>query len=246
MSETSEISIHSEIPQDRGPHIEYGKERHPIPYFERIRNGQEHRRNFASIEAKIAELGIPFSFREELKHIGQTFSESSELMILDGGCGVGIMLSEVETMEGEIGKQVHTVGVTLEDDPSVIEQLQGTDIDEVFIGGMNEFVERNGDRKYHFILDSSGYAYHDQQINSDGSFSQGENIIPLYSHMLVPGGRAFLTLGIGNEQFYGKKSRENLLNLLKRNNLAILEEVKEKGYYIVEKSKNREISEAYS
>ncbi len=229
----------SEIPQQpespRHPHIELGKDRHPIPYMERTRSGQEHKRYFAYVENAMRDKGENFSFAEELKSIAHTFKDALQLTILDGGCGEGNMLQEIEEMKGVIGKQIETVGVTLEDHPSVIESLGSKDIDEVYIGGMKEFVEKNGDRKFHFIIDSSGYAYHDEKRNSDGSFSQGENIIPLYAQMLVPGGKAFLTLGIGNEAFYGKKSRENLMNLLERNNLSVLKETKESGYYLVEK-----------
>ncbi len=213
----------------------YGKDRPVIPLVERLRNGQVHNRTLSYIENRIAEKGQQFSFIDELKRIAFIFEEESVISLLDGGCGEGNMLAEIKSQQEKIGKFIETTGVTME--PEQEEILARKNIDTIFIGSVQEYYERlRGQKKFHFIIDSSGAAYHDFGIDSNGTLTEGETIIPLYADILYPKGRAFLTFLYLNP--YWGESRRKIHNLLERNNLDIIDEFGDHAYLLVEKRKS--------
>lgn len=218
--------------------ISFGEHVPEYSYGERLRGGQLHDRTFAVVEKTIAEKGETFSFAEELRHMAQLFPDSAQLSVLDGGCGEGNMLAEIKPLQGFIGKNVETTGVTMEREEAEI--LQGKDIDHVFIGSMQEYYDKAAEReRFHFIIDSKGAAYHDfEPLFSDEA--QGRNIIPLYSALLYPKGRAFLSFSYSNDddevsRAYGSKPMQKIRNLLERHKLDIIFPMKADGYMLVEK-----------
>ncbi|GIW61959.1 MAG: hypothetical protein KatS3mg089_0811 [Patescibacteria group bacterium] len=220
-------------------YVLYGKDRPVIPLVERLRNGQVHNRTLSYIESRIAEKGQRFSFIGELKKIASIFEDAPAISVLDGGCGEGNMLADLKSQQAKIGKFVETTGVTME--PEQEEILASKNIDTIFIGSVQEYYERiRGQKKFHFIIDSSGAAYHDFGSDSDGTLTQGETIIPIYTDILYPKGRAFLTFLYLNP--YWGASRRKLFDLLERNNLDIIDEFGDHAYLLVEK---RESSVSY-
>jgi len=216
-------------------YILYGKDRPVISLAERLRNGQVHNRTFSYIESRIAEKGQHFSFIEELKKIASIFEAAPAISVLDGGCGEGNMLAEVKSQQEKIGKFVETTGVTME--PEQEEILVSKNIDTIFIGSVQEYYERiRGQKKFHFIIDSSGAAYHDFGSDSNGTLIQGETIIPIYADILYPNGRAFLTFLYLNP--YWGDSRRKIFNLLKINHLDIIDELGGHSYLLVEKKES--------
>jgi hypothetical protein len=216
-----------------GPKILYGKDRPTIPLDERLRGGQGHTRTFADVEKTIAEYGTTFSFAEELKRLATVFPDAPKLSLLDGGCGEGVMLSEIKPLQGFIGKPVETTGVTMEQEQADI--LAKKDIDSVFIGSVQEYYNQIKDQqKFHFILDSSGAVYHDFGDDTERGMTEGETIIPIYADLLVPRGRAFMSF-LYLHPLWGESPRRNILTTIANNNLDVISEMGNHGYLLVEK-----------
>lgn len=219
--------------QHKRPRMVFGKDRHEIPYSERLRGGQEHNRTLAIVEKSIAEEGEPFLYAEELRKVALQFPDAPSISVIDGGCGYGLMLEEMRSLEPYIGKKIDTTGVTLEEEEA--ENLSQKDIDSIFIGSVQEYYKKmNGQKKFHFILDSHGAAYYDWGKGVEWMVKEGENIIPLYADLLYPQGRAFLSFAL-TYPGYGEVGRNNVLSLLERNNLQITREMNKGEYFSVQK-----------
>lgn len=186
-------------------------------------------------ESRTAELlkrgleSTDFSFANQFQYLSEQFSTRT-LDVFEGGCGNGVTLRGLREMGTRLGLEIRTTGVTMA--RRNIREAVANGVDTLVVGRVERYFALNDTRKrFHFIVDSDGALQYDH-IRRNNRLLTGARVIPVYSDLLEPGGRAFLTIGghymvlskqdkRTRELIYGENAPE-IMDRLQANGLEIL------------------------
>jgi hypothetical protein len=210
MTKYERIGAHREIPHHHDP--SWSERRGAVEIEEEI---WEHQAEF-------------FRFGHVLVDLATQFADE-RLTVIDGGCGVGNTLREINLAANRLGVAISTVGIE-QNQKLFPDQNQVEGVDTVLLGSVQD-VHKNGHlppQSAHFIVDVRGAAFHDHIRSSRDEPTRGATVLPIYSQALKPGGKLLLFEaafypGYRGREFLSLGTRENhrLLTHLEKHNLTM-------------------------
>jgi hypothetical protein len=209
-------------------------DKHRAPKFD----GYSESRRASFVEYCFQSSGVPLSFAGELRYLSQLF-DTPKIEVLEGGCGNAVTLKDIKEKGQSIGLDVQTTGITWAQRNASPALSNG--VDTLVVGRVERYFAQFGDSKrVHMIIDAAGALQYDEVNRGDRTLT-GTKIIPIYSALLHPGGKAILTIGgqviicqkDGRGRVYEGETSEEIMQRLQENGLRVVQH--SKGYVIAEK-----------
>lgn len=190
-------------------------------------------RGTSHIERELVLAGFDFSFERHLRNLAKRFPHADPINVFEAGCGYAVTLGDIKRLEAKVGRAIKTTGITMA--TRHIESAESLGVERLIVGSIQNYAQMGAlsPESQHFILDFYGPTRYNHGLSEKVPW-EGEETIPVYSRLLVPGGTALVVAYNLNEEIArisGDIERRNrMIDLFERNGLVV---VKNKGSFVL-------------